>query len=106
MTNLLTKDVLFDFTPEYLKAFDLLKKELTSIPIIHAPNWSQSIELMCDASNYTIGAILDQQFDKQPHMIYYASMILNDAQLNYTTMEKELLMVVFILEKFRSYLID
>ncbi|CAN6544766.1 unnamed protein product [Malus baccata var. baccata] len=62
-------------------------------------------ELMCDASDYAVGVVLGQRRDKFPHVIYYASRTLNDAQLNYATTEKELLAVVFALEKFRSYLI-
>ena len=60
---------------------------------------------MCDASDYAVGAVLGQRVDKMPHVIYYASKTLNDAQLNYSTTEKELLAVVFALDKFRSYLI-
>ncbi|XP_073106151.1 transposon Ty3-I Gag-Pol polyprotein isoform X1 [Elaeis guineensis] len=60
---------------------------------------------MCDASDFAIGAVLGQKINKEPHVIYYASKILSDAQLNYTTTEKELLAVVFALEKFRSYLL-
>ncbi|KAM1754466.1 hypothetical protein ACFX12_006926 [Malus domestica] len=60
---------------------------------------------MCDASDYAIGAVLGQRRNKQPHVIHYASRALNDAQLNYSTTEKELLAVVFALDKFRSYLL-
>ncbi|XP_070660596.1 uncharacterized protein [Malus domestica] len=60
---------------------------------------------MCDASDYAIGALLGQRRNKQPHVIYYASWTLNVAQLNYSTTEKELLAVVFALDKFRSYLL-
>ena len=60
---------------------------------------------MCDTSDYAVGAILGQRVDKMPHVIYYASKTLNDAQLNYSTTEKELLAVVFALDKFWSYLI-
>ncbi|CAL2256542.1 unnamed protein product [Prunus armeniaca] len=60
---------------------------------------------MCDASNYALGAVLGQRKDKKPHVIYYASRTLNDAQLNYSTIEKELLAVMFALDKFRSYLL-
>ena len=66
LTNLLAKDVPFVFTLECLEAFEILKKELISAPIIHAPDWSQSFELMCDASDYAIGAVLGQRIDKQP----------------------------------------
>ncbi|CAN6552448.1 unnamed protein product [Malus baccata var. baccata] len=79
--------------------------KLTSAPIIVPPDWSLPFELMCDASDYALGAVLGQRKDKQPHVIYSVSQTLNDAQLNYSTTEKELLAVVFALDKFRSYLI-
>ncbi|KAM1610505.1 hypothetical protein ACFXTN_020900 [Malus domestica] len=60
---------------------------------------------MCDASDYALGAVLGQRKDKRPYVIYCASRMLNDAQLNYSTTKKELLAVVFALDKFRSYLI-
>ncbi|MDD0148378.1 Ty3/Gypsy family RNase HI domain-containing protein, partial [Shigella flexneri] len=69
------------------------------------PDWSLPFELMCDASDYAVGAVLGQRKDKLPYAIYYASRTLNDAQMNYSTTEKELLAVVFALEKFRSYLL-
>jgi len=60
---------------------------------------------MCDASDYVVGAVLEQRKDKKPYVIYYASKTLNSAQMNYTTTKKELLAVVFTCEKFRSYLV-
>ena len=60
---------------------------------------------MRDASDYDVGTILGQREGKLPHVIYYASKTLMDAQVNYTTMEKEFLAIVFTLEKFRSYLL-
>ncbi|KAM1944663.1 hypothetical protein ACFX15_012866 [Malus domestica] len=78
---------------------------LTSAPIIMPPDWRLPFKLMCDASDYAIGAVLGQWRNKQPHIIHYASRTLNDAQLNYSTTEKELLAVVFALDKFRSYLL-
>ncbi|KAL0299965.1 UNVERIFIED_CONTAM: Retrovirus-related Pol polyprotein from transposon.6 [Sesamum angustifolium] len=60
---------------------------------------------MCDASNHAIGAVLGQRIGKEPHVIYYASRMLDNTQSNYTTTEKELLAVVFALEKFRHYLL-
>ncbi|KAH9793911.1 hypothetical protein KPL71_004706 [Citrus sinensis] len=105
LCNLLAKDVPFIFNDSCLMAFEKLKQLLTSSPIIQAPNWSLPFELMCDASDYAVGAVLGQRVDRIPYVIYYAIMTLNDAQLNYSTTEKEMLAVVFALEKFRSYLI-
>ncbi|CAL2259865.1 unnamed protein product [Prunus armeniaca] len=105
LCRLLQKDVPFVFDDECEKAFKHLKQLLTSAPIIVPPNWSLPFELMCDASDYALGAVLGQRKDKKLHIIYCASRTLNDAQLNYSTIEKELLAVVFALDKFRSYLL-
>ncbi|CAN6557552.1 unnamed protein product [Malus baccata var. baccata] len=105
LCRLLQKDVSFEFNEACEKAFKHLKDLLTTAPIITPPDWSIPFELMCDASYYALGAVLGQRKNKQPHVIYYASRTLNDAQLNYSTTEKELLAVVFGLDKFRSYLI-
>ncbi|CAN6704237.1 unnamed protein product [Malus baccata var. baccata] len=105
LCRLLQKEVAFEFTKECTESFKQLKELLTTAPIIVPPDWSLPFELMCDASNYALGAVLGQRKDKRPHVIYYASRTLNDAQLNYSTTEKELLAVVFALDKFRSYLI-
>ncbi|CAN6557527.1 unnamed protein product [Malus baccata var. baccata] len=105
LCRLLQKEVAFEFTKECTASFNQLKELLTTTPIIVPPDWSLPFELMCDASDYALGAVLGQRKDKKPHVIYYASRTLNDAQLNYSTTEKELLAVVFALDKFRSYLI-
>ncbi|CAN6583472.1 unnamed protein product [Malus baccata var. baccata] len=105
LCRLLQKDVTFKFDDECAKAFNHLKEKLTSAPIIVPPDWSLPFKLMCDASDYALGAVLEQMRDKKPHVIYYASRTLNDAQLNYSTTEKELLAVLFALDKFRSYLL-
>ena len=94
------------FNDECKAAFDTLKELLTTAPIMVPPYWTQPFELMCDASDYAVGAVLGQRNEKKPHAIYYASRTLNEAQLNYTTTEKELLVVIFALEKFRSYLLN
>ncbi|CAN6544149.1 unnamed protein product [Malus baccata var. baccata] len=105
LCRLLQKEVAFEFTKECTESFNQLKELLTTTPIIVPPDWSLPFELMCDASDYALGAVLGQRKDKRPHVIYYASRTLNDAQLNYSTTEKELLAVVFALDKFRSFLI-
>ncbi|XP_052299858.1 uncharacterized protein LOC127903575 [Citrus sinensis] len=65
-------DVPFIFNDSCLMAFEKLKRLLTSSPIIQAPNWSLPFELMCDASDYAVGAVLGQRVDRIPHVIYYA----------------------------------
>src|SRR4051812_33882776 len=95
----------FIFHDACMLAFNDLKEKLSSAPIIMEPNWSFEFKLMCDASDYAVGAILGQRKNKVFHAIHYASKILNDAQISYATTKKELLAIVFGLEKFRSYLI-
>jgi hypothetical protein len=104
-SKLLVKEAPFIFDEDCKKAFGALKKILMSTPIIRPPSWGTPFEIMCDASGYVVGAVLGQRLDKLPHVIYYASPTLNDAQLNYSTTEKELLAVVFALDKFQSYLL-
>ena len=60
---------------------------------------------MCDASDYAVGAVLGQTKDKKHHAIAYASKTLTGPQLNYATNEKELMVVVFTIDKLRSYLV-
>ncbi|XP_070022800.1 uncharacterized protein [Nicotiana sylvestris] len=72
-------------------AFEELKKRLVTAPIIVAPSWEQSFKLICDASDYAVGAVLGQRKDKLMHPIYYASRTLSGAQLNYTVTKKEIL---------------
>ena len=105
LCDLLAKDVPFIFSDAYLTAFEKLRAVLSSAPIMQPPNWSIPFEIMCDASDYAIGAVLGQRDNKVPYAVYYASKTLHDAQLNYTTTEKELLAVVYALDKFRSYLL-
>ncbi|GKC50038.1 putative nucleotidyltransferase, ribonuclease H [Tanacetum coccineum] len=105
MTKLLEKDSVFKFDEECNKAFETLKEKLTNTPIMVSPNWSLPFELMCDASDFAIGAVIGQREEKHFRPIHFASKILNDAQQNYTVTEKELLAVVFAFDKFRSYLV-
>nr|GFB78514.1 reverse transcriptase domain-containing protein [Tanacetum cinerariifolium] len=88
-----------------IEAFRTLKDKLTESPILIAPNWDQPFELMCDASDYAVGAVLRQRIEKHFRPIHYAIKTMNQAEANYTTTEKEMLAVVYTFENFRSYLI-
>ncbi|XP_048635041.1 uncharacterized protein LOC125608650 [Brassica napus] len=105
LTRLLCKEATFSFDVECLQAFKKLKGELVSAPIVQPPDWDLPFEIMCDASDYAVGAVLGQKKDGKTHVIYYASQTLNDAQMKYATTEKEMLAIVFAFEKFRSYLV-
>ncbi|KAI4334640.1 hypothetical protein L6164_013356 [Bauhinia variegata] len=105
LCNLLLKEAEFSFTKECTLAFETLKKALVTAPIIITPKWGEPFEIMCDASDYAVGAVLGQTRDKTFRAIYYTSKTLDLAQVNYATIEKELLAVVFAFDKFRPYLI-
>ncbi|RDY02537.1 Retrovirus-related Pol polyprotein from transposon 17.6, partial [Mucuna pruriens] len=94
LSKLLQKDVEFNFNQPCIEAFQELKNRLTSTPILQAPNWDLPFELMCDASNSALGAVLGQRA------------VVGHPVHNYPTTEKELLAIVFALDKFRSYLLS
>jgi hypothetical protein len=105
LTNLLAKDAPFEFDDACLKCFETPKNALISAPIIQPPDWSLPFEIMCDGSDYAVGAVLGQTKDKKHHAIAYASKTLTGPHLNYATTEKELLAFVYAINKFRSYLV-
>ena len=65
LANLLAKDVSFTFDAECMSSWEKLKRELTSALIIFAQDWSKPFEIMCDASDFTIGAVLGQRIDNK-----------------------------------------
>nr|GEU94237.1 reverse transcriptase domain-containing protein [Tanacetum cinerariifolium] len=74
-------------------------------PILVVPDWNLPFELMCDASDYAIGAVLGQRKSKNLQPIHYARNTMTEAQIHYTTTEKEMLAIVYAFEKFRPYLV-
>ncbi|XP_074297477.1 uncharacterized protein LOC141628205 [Silene latifolia] len=82
-----------------------VKRALITTPIIQASDWELPFEIMCDAGDYAVAAVLGQRKDKALSAIYYASRTLDETRVNYATTEKEMLAVVYALEKFRSYLL-
>lgn len=71
LTALLAKDALFDFDDKCLKSFKIFKESLISAPIIQPPDWSLPFEIMCNASDFTVGAVLGQTKDRKHHAIAY-----------------------------------
>ncbi|GJS36677.1 reverse transcriptase domain-containing protein [Tanacetum coccineum] len=105
MTHLLKKETPFFFSKECIESFNTLKRKLIEAPILIAPDWDLPFELMCDASDFAIGAVLGQRKNKHFQPIHYASKRMTEAQAHYTTTKKELLAVVYAFEKFHSYLV-
>ena len=69
------------------------------------PDWNKEFEIMCDASDYAMGAVLGQRTDKVFKAIYYASKTFNEAKENYSITEKEILAILFTCKKFRPYIL-
>ncbi|WVZ80819.1 hypothetical protein U9M48_028267 [Paspalum notatum var. saurae] len=105
LTNLLAKDTPNVFDEACLESFNMLKRALVTAPIIQPPDWNAPFEIMCHASDYAVGIVLGQTKDRKHHAISYARKTLTSPQLNYSMTEKELLAVVFAIDKFRSYLV-
>ncbi|GJR13437.1 zf-CCHC domain-containing protein [Tanacetum coccineum] len=96
MTHHLEKETPFIFSKECIEAFETLKMKLTQAPILVAPDWDLPFEIMCDASDFAVGAVLGQRKTKHFQPIHYASKTMTEAQAHYTTTEKELLVVVML----------
>ena len=105
LCNFLAKDITFEWSQACEGAFDKLKTMLVSPSIMRSPNLELPFEIMCDANDYAIGAVLGKREDKKAFVIYYAIKTLDSAQSNYTTTKKEFLAMVFALKKFRSYIV-
>nr|GFC75784.1 reverse transcriptase domain-containing protein [Tanacetum cinerariifolium] len=105
MTHLLEKETSFVFSKDCIDAFKTLKKKLTEASILVVPDWNLPFELMCDTSDFAIGAVLEQRMTKHFQPIHYASKTMTEAQIHYTTTKKEMLAVVYAFEKFRPYLV-
>nr|GEV74077.1 reverse transcriptase domain-containing protein [Tanacetum cinerariifolium] len=94
MTHLLEKETPFVFSKDCIDAFETLKNKLTKASVLVVSDWNLPFELMCDASDFAIGAVLGQRKTKHFLPIHYASKTMTEAQIHYTTTEKEMLVVV------------
>lgn len=103
LTDLLKKDIKFQWTDLQNKAFNTLKKALCDQPILQYPNFEEEFIITTDASAYAIGGVLSQGKVGKDLPISYASRILNPAEQKYSTIEKECLAIVYCISFFRPY---
>lgn len=104
LTNLLKKDVPFNFNESCVKAFETCKKFLTEAPILQYPKFDEEFVLTTDASAFAIGSVLSQGPVGKDLPIAYASRTLNPAETRYSVIERELLAIVWSVKHFRPYL--
>ncbi|XP_043474358.1 uncharacterized protein LOC122506310 [Leptopilina heterotoma] len=104
LSNLLKKDVKFEWKQEQEASFKELREALCTNPILQYPDYEKPFTLTTDASDFAIGAVLSQEKDGFDLPIAYLSRVLNAPELNYSTTEKECLAVLYAVHHFRPYI--
>ena len=99
------KDIKFNFDETCQNSFEEIQSRLVEAPTMAKLDWNKEFEIMCDASDFSMGAVFGQKAEKVFKAIYYASKTFNEAHENYSTTEKEMLEIVFSCEKFRPYIL-
>lgn len=105
LTNLTKDNLAFTWGTAEQQAFETLKTELVKEPILKLPVMSKEFVLCTDASNYALGSVLCQDYEGFLHPVAYASRKLKDAEVRYSTFEKEALGIVWATAYFRQYLV-
>lgn len=105
LTDLLQKEKEFSWRPEQEESFSILRDALCHAPILKFPDFDQPFILTTDASDYGIGAVLSQEKDGFEHPVAYLSRLLQGAERNYTTTEKECLAALYAMKVFEPYLL-
>lgn len=105
LTELTKKDVNFKWTKVEQSSFDMLKVKLTEQPVLVYPDFTKEFYIACDASSTGLGAVLLQKYQTRMRAVHYASRVLNSAERNYSTTEKECLAVYWALKKFRHLIL-
>jgi hypothetical protein len=104
--RILKKDCQFHWTEECQQSFDTLKQKMVTVPILVFPDWSKEFHVHVDASSITLGEVLAQsRAGDIGHPLSFASRKLSTAEINYTTIEREGLAMVYVLQKFHHYLL-
>ncbi|GJZ67127.1 reverse transcriptase domain-containing protein [Tanacetum coccineum] len=89
MTHLLEKETSFIFSKECIEAFETLKMKLTQDPILVSPDWDLHFEIMCDASDFTVGAVLGQRKTKHFQQYTNTSRTMTEALKLFTLKRKK-----------------
>ena len=105
LCRLVEKDAKFNFDESCQYSFEKIKSRLVKALIMAKLVWNKEFEIMCNVSDYAMGVVLGQKAKKVFRSIYNSSKTFNEAQENYSTTEKEMLVVVFACEKFRPYIL-
>eukprot|EP00253_Pinus_taeda_P028586 PITA_28586 len=101
---LLTKNAEFKWSDDCETAFNKLKHQLSTAPILRGPDWALPFHISSDASDTAIGAVLGQEESNLPYAIYFISKNMTPTELNYIVTEKEFLAVIYAINKFRHYI--
>lgn len=104
LTKLVKKNVKFEWNPAAEAAFQTLKNSLSEYTLLHLPDLNKQFIIQTDASNFCIGAILQQEVDGIRYPVWYASKTLTKPEINYSTTEKEILAVLWAIEKFQVFI--
>lgn len=104
LTKCLKKDAIVDLSEEYVNAFETSKAILMNDPLLQYPDFGKPFVLTTDASNFALGAVLSQGRIGSDKPVCYASRTLSETETNYSTIEKELLAIVWATKYFRPYL--
>ena len=104
LTMLLKKKQNWVWDIEQQTAYEEIKRCLSNAPVLTCPDFEVPFVLQTDASNSGVGAVLTQTINDEEHVISYASRTLSEAEIKYTTTEKECLAIVWAIQKFRPYL--
>lgn len=104
ITDLIKKSNKFVWTQEAEDSLNILKKALSSTPILATPDFDKEFTIQSDACNSGMGAVLTQVLDGHERVIEYMSQKFTDPQRKYTTTEKECLALILAFEKFRPYI--
>ena len=101
------KNTKWQWGKEQEDAFEGLKTALSEAPVLRPPQWGKPWIIDCDASNTAVGAVLSQEEPdaKEEHPVYYYSRLLNSAERNYSTTDRECLAVIAAVKKFRVYVL-